>query len=52
MKAIGIGFLIVIWIFMTGILALSIVGLFVICKDTSNEPSTWMNIGSELVHKL
>jgi hypothetical protein len=52
MKNIGIGILIIVWMCLTVALALSIVGLFVICKDVHDNPSTWMKFGSQLIDIL
>jgi lysylphosphatidylglycerol synthetase-like protein (DUF2156 family) len=42
----------IIWMFLTFILTLSIIGWFVLAKDDYNNKSTWMQIGFDLMNQL
>lgn len=53
MKEFGIGILLVIWFLITAGLAISFIGWIVLCSNIENgTKSTWMTIGSELVHRI
>ena len=44
--------LFIIWMILTFLLALSIIGWFILASDDYNHKSTWMDIGTNLLKQI
>lgn len=52
MKSLAIAFVLIVWLIVTAIAAVTILGLTLIVSANENNPTTWMKIGQRLAEHL